>query len=150
MGFRHWFEVTITQANLGNLLLAVRLAGYVCDGISDHIADNGMIGIDLNLETLTVQQRAQLASIIANHDPIDREAERRADALDGIIDRYAAFNGKTFLEVVEMIDNWANALNARIEAATTVVDIKHEIQAGFSDIAEYLGPALAWLYINKR
>lgn len=149
MGYRHWFNTTLERVNLAHIQADATGAGFVCEGTANDLA-RGRIGLDLALETLTAAQRNQLAALINDHDPIDREAERTTNAVAGIADRYRGFADDDFLTIVGKIDNWATNLNAEIEAASTVTQVKAVVQEGFTAVATYLGPLLAYVYITRR
>lgn len=94
-------------------------------------------------------------TVIAAHDYTQlsynqKKRNERTGALAGIADRYSGFEGDDFLTIVGKIDQWAVTLNARIDGASTVAQVKAVVQDGFTDVATYLGPLLAYVYILRQ
>lgn len=117
-------------------------------------------GVQSNTETVfVILQRPEdvptANAVIADHDhtqpsAVDRINAERQGALAEVLDRYSGFENDTFLEIVGKIDQWAINVNAALDGATTLAQIRPIVQGAFSDLATFIGPLLAKQYIEWR
>lgn len=71
-------------------------------------------------------------------------------ALAEIVARYGRFDGASFVEIVEQVDTWKANTQAAIDGAGTVVEVKAVIAERLGDLADFLGPAIAWVILQYR